>query len=540
MADSTAIANTALVISIVALFVTTAQLLSQIFSTAEGYRRCQPSVIGPWANLTKRKWRWSSFRFETLVVTPEIVLGSPSEFRRTMAMPEILELLSIIPKRSDDRLNYTNDVDQVDISTDPSIALEAPAISQTLPVLFNRTRSWDFMPPDVVRPFASTRVTYLAIIALRMGMTWKRFEPEQGALEAEGNGHSLNSVLIRALGTVVRYTPSIIHKTGPFMVISYLHYPESMLVPDSSAHVETPQADRMWFGILPANKSLVHIITDFPIGDYDSIYAMLDKMDPSRKSSEALAKVAPSLLGFNDIIPMLAPWMRQRGTTVNKIPAVTYDPRGITCFSGPRDVFLSKLHERIASAGSSVPQDEVGCKPETLPKVFSEQPLISIHQRLNKIMTLHQQIATMGFHDPTLQERRIAYYDLLQTNYDLTTEYFLIWTNGIDYSSPLSYFELVKTHVVRAVTVRERALKYFEQDPGTSEMSAAMMVYWDDIPYYQKVMQEKGFTDRDQVEEAWIVLMFRAILWSHAHVFDHRQTPLPTRYYGSSIPVYIG
>ncbi|KAL8680268.1 MAG: hypothetical protein Q9224_006953 [Gallowayella concinna] len=262
-------------------------------------------------------------------------------------------------------------------------------------------------------------------------------------------------------------------------------------------------------------------------------------MDPSRHASEALAKAAPSLLGFNDIIPMLAPWMKQRGSTVNLIPAVTYDTKGITCFSGSRDVFLSRLHERIASAVNSDPQDEVGCRAENLPKLFAERPLISIYQRLTSIMRFLQQDATLERPAP-LHERLIAYYDLLQTSHDLTTDFYHIREDVNKVGLYSSLFDLVKTHVIRAVTVRERAKKYLEQDPGIAEMSAAMMVYWDDIPYYEMVMQGKGYTDRGLVEEAWIVLMFRAILWSLAHEFDDHQSPLPARYYGSSSPVYIG
>ncbi|KAL8811282.1 MAG: hypothetical protein Q9200_001917 [Gallowayella weberi] len=283
MADSPAIANTALVISIIALLVTTAQLLSQIFSTAEGHRRCQPSVIGPWAKLTKRKWRWSSFRFETLVATPEIALGSADEYGKTLTMPELGNLLiALLSTRYNASLIYANNVHDSDTPPDLSYPLRFTAKNSTLPILYNRTRSWDFMPPDVVRPFASTRITYLAIIALRMGMTWKRFEPEQGALEAEGNGHSLNSVVIRALGTVVRYTPSSTHTAKPFLVRSYLQSPESLMAPEG-AHVETSEADRMWFGILPGNTCIFgpHYREDFLIGDCDSIYAILDNMDPS-------------------------------------------------------------------------------------------------------------------------------------------------------------------------------------------------------------------------------------------------------------------
>ncbi|KAF1956326.1 hypothetical protein CC80DRAFT_535663 [Byssothecium circinans] len=75
------VAIVALIISVIALIVTSNQLLAQVLSSAEGYRRCSESVIGVWHRLRNRKWRWSEFRFETLYVTPQIVLVTPREFQ---------------------------------------------------------------------------------------------------------------------------------------------------------------------------------------------------------------------------------------------------------------------------------------------------------------------------------------------------------------------------------------------------------------------------------------------------------------------------
>jgi hypothetical protein len=74
------VAIVALIISLIALFVTTQQLLVQIFGSADGYRQCAESVIGSWHKKRKRVWKWSEFRFETQYVTPQIVLFTPNEF----------------------------------------------------------------------------------------------------------------------------------------------------------------------------------------------------------------------------------------------------------------------------------------------------------------------------------------------------------------------------------------------------------------------------------------------------------------------------
>jgi len=74
------VAVVALVISLVALVVTTQQLLVQVFGSADGYRQCAESVIGSWHKRRKRIWKWSEFRFETQYVTPQIALLTSTEY----------------------------------------------------------------------------------------------------------------------------------------------------------------------------------------------------------------------------------------------------------------------------------------------------------------------------------------------------------------------------------------------------------------------------------------------------------------------------
>lgn len=75
-ANEANLAAAALAVALVALIIAVGQLLQQTLSTADGYRRCQPSVIGPWARKTRLKFRWSQFRFETFYTTPRISMAS--------------------------------------------------------------------------------------------------------------------------------------------------------------------------------------------------------------------------------------------------------------------------------------------------------------------------------------------------------------------------------------------------------------------------------------------------------------------------------
>jgi hypothetical protein len=68
------IATFALIVSLIARFITLIQLLQQIFGTTDGYRRCQASIIGPWAKTRKRRFHWSELRIDTEFMTPQILL----------------------------------------------------------------------------------------------------------------------------------------------------------------------------------------------------------------------------------------------------------------------------------------------------------------------------------------------------------------------------------------------------------------------------------------------------------------------------------
>ncbi|KAF4549342.1 Hypothetical protein D9617_22g066880 [Elsinoe fawcettii] len=65
----------ALVVALIALVIATGQLADAILGRANGYRRCQESVMGDWAIFTHLKWRWSLLGFETRYVTPHIFIS---------------------------------------------------------------------------------------------------------------------------------------------------------------------------------------------------------------------------------------------------------------------------------------------------------------------------------------------------------------------------------------------------------------------------------------------------------------------------------
>ena len=81
MALSDRVAVVALVVSLSALVVSLTQLFLSLFGTADGYRRCAESVIGPWHLGRHRRLRLSELRLVTKFITPQIALLSYAEFQ---------------------------------------------------------------------------------------------------------------------------------------------------------------------------------------------------------------------------------------------------------------------------------------------------------------------------------------------------------------------------------------------------------------------------------------------------------------------------
>lgn len=101
-----------------------------------------------------------------------------------------------------------------------------------------REFTWDFIPPEVVRPLAMARFGALVVLAVRLGMDWQVLDPDAKTMRAAGNSFSLHAVRIRGMGLLVHFSKDPGRRT-------FLD-----LVPNEAA-------DKMICGILPVCKKLV-------------------------------------------------------------------------------------------------------------------------------------------------------------------------------------------------------------------------------------------------------------------------------------------
>lgn len=178
-----------------------------------------------------------------------------------------------------------------------------------------RERSWDFMPPEIVRPVAVTTIANIAIIALRLGMRWIDFNPEDNKMRAEGNGHVLNSTVVRSIG----------------IILQYMNVGDSRSVSQRELYIPSYQADMMAFGILPCSDLMDS--PPFRIGSMKEILAVMSQFDATgaaRKKVRDTNEVGGKPFGFSDIIPMAAPMIRTRGSSIIRLPMPADHSDGLT------------------------------------------------------------------------------------------------------------------------------------------------------------------------------------------------------------------
>ena len=391
MSDSSSgVAVVALIVSLVALVATTGQLLQQYFATADGYRRCQSSVMGAWGKKTRLRWRWRQFRFETLYSTPEIfmtdmfypicsaeyLLGlndietnklwsapGPNNYGRVAGesrsngdLVSWLELLSQMHHSTHHSLSPSKTQD--DVNREIKL-VNARQLSHSdyrrIPAVEVVERSWDFQPPDVSRPLAKTTLSTLAVMARRMGMRWKVFRPEDGVMHAEGSGHVLTSTVVRTLGLVVQYNYH--GQTGSFFLNNSYSRKTRLGTArnNEEIYIPTREADSLGAGVVRGDKRLG--LSDFVLDTQDDTVDALDLLVPRDGMGDLLKEIlrlhptftfpVGDLVAFS-MIPICLPNQEEHMSLV-QIPAPSDDMGGVTTSRIGRLAFRWRLRDHLAN-----------------------------------------------------------------------------------------------------------------------------------------------------------------------------------------------
>lgn len=167
--------------------------------------------------LTRRKWRWSEFRFETKFTTPTIrlvdmadytslgtltlVTGDPESRHKTY----VRSINNLDSDESGDRVGWLELLDHLHLiqiayrkrGMCRDQAFKWPTGQMSWPAITHRERSWDFMPPVIIRPVATSTVGEIIALAHWLGMGWTDLRPADGIMRAEGGWRSIVSTAVR-------------------------------------------------------------------------------------------------------------------------------------------------------------------------------------------------------------------------------------------------------------------------------------------------------------------------------------------------------
>jgi hypothetical protein len=235
--------------------------MSVLKQKARAPPNCGPDVMGPWSVLTKRIWRASEFRFEILFEVPVIFVCPTSNINGPLRNKPIhfvsgtrqsLEnTKTLLPGEEADRRQslqerrrYATDNGRASWVTllshlqwmeyeshewqhqhynrgPPSAAPLVGFDEHTLAVAVQaQKRSWDSMPVDVKKPYATTIFSHVLEIAAMMGIYWKEFDRLKDRYQAEGNGYTLTGAHIPDLGV-----------TFTFQIVGRRKFQENRVIP---------------------------------------------------------------------------------------------------------------------------------------------------------------------------------------------------------------------------------------------------------------------------------------------------------------------
>jgi hypothetical protein len=243
----------ALVVSLVALLGTIAQVLQQYIASATGYSNCDETVMGKWHESKKRKFRATELRFEVQFETPVIFVcpatndkgpikdkpihfvdGSNESLKNTRALLRKEEQEaqrqtlqdSGVHTADNERASWVMLLSELQSMEKESQEWQREQYNRGPPQSFKpvefrshtlavaiqaKKRSWDTMPSGVKKPYATTAMCHLLEIAAMMGIYWKEFDRSRDRYRAEGNGYILTGTNLPELG--VTFTLQICGKS---------------------------------------------------------------------------------------------------------------------------------------------------------------------------------------------------------------------------------------------------------------------------------------------------------------------------------------
>ena len=235
--------------------------------------------------------------------------------------------------------------------------------------------------------------------------------------------------------------------------------------------------------------------------------------------------------GFADLIPIAAPVLRSRGSTIIRIPTPAQYCIGLTYH---KEGFVIFYH-RLKAHNIHWPSNHTRWVLEQYENLRSKFAEWEDEVEANKYANGDS----------------LAFLEKVHDLWDATTVYFKV----LQKSCPsFKYTDLMASHIRHAVHYWNDAWANKRGDDGrkTHEwyglrdwIAEGAHMYWEYLPGVVADMQRKCDMRDEMIREAWIVMMFRAFCWWRCHWMMHGQdmaddnSRLPSRYWDCKMPVFV-
>ncbi|TGO33846.1 hypothetical protein BHYA_0225g00290 [Botrytis hyacinthi] len=545
----------ALIIAVIALLTTCLQVAQQYFSSAEGYRRCAESVMGLWSGGTHRQLRIREFRVEVVFEVPVILVAPPNNKRGPIMNKPIHyidgttesykntkvrepddqlkkdeESIQRIHTADDERASWvtllsslqTEELesrkwDKLNRLTRPT-GIKCPEYELAVGLQV-KTRSWDFVPASMTKPYATSAICHLVEMMALLGMYWKVFDQIQWNLRAEGNGFILTSTTVHGLGVMVVFT-----------VTGKSTFEQDRVIPSNDVKA-------LCFGTVPnifEEKDYLEKVDtesqslELKFGSEDDVELTLESLGCTPDILKRYRKDHRHIFSVSfEIIGMLGKVTRIRGSNFRMIPNPTQDP------------WLKKAGSKPAWKVSKL----MTIFQEKLEDLYRKESDVDKPSKLDlfdKIMKRWQDIQSLRPGEEI-------------DEYNLTIEEREMIHDAIDEQTKYLLHELRQKDVLQVVVAHLNEVTKILEDHNSSLNSIVSVQKEEPFLsiYFEKILpavaerdideKELSSSEREQRNIIWISLMFRMLCWLLLHDWNKDdKCGVPPDLKGSRMPVFIG
>ncbi|KAH8666914.1 hypothetical protein BX600DRAFT_549899 [Xylariales sp. PMI_506] len=601
MADSGDIVSyVALIVSIIAFIATVLQVLQQYYASATGYANCNAKVMGEWARYTKRVLKPYELRFEVQYEAPVIFLASANNQRRPIPSKELWYISGtdesykqtriLLPEdaklkeksRSQKELIHTADNERATwlelLSALQNMERQSDDWQKRLylhhsgkvtpPIFANRTlavavqgktKSWDTMPSNMTKPYATTAMCHLVELTAVLGLHWKEFSRDSDRFLAEGNGYMLTGSSTSDLGLVfsfqrtgmTRFEENRVIPVSEVKQLCFGFAPTIFCDPADERHLEFPGDEPKDLTVLQlgSTREIAETLMIIGCNKNTASYFLQDG-----KKTTHLFPIAFEILG------MLGRTLHASGSGFRMLPNPTiyhWDKKSFSMWK-----LLKAFKYQLTHHDEIEQTDQVTVLERDLEKIFAARGDRPDDEFTVPVMdAIHE---TLDDADTYLTEKYVTSDDVMQILRRHFQEIMIQLNEGtpegdnhfadLDSESPEHrqarfieiYFDVIRPKVVLSAANRRQATFHHALrahagsqavSPTTTDGAPSPVRPVVEVPPPPPPAQPAMI---DRYNNIWCTLVLRTLCWLLLHDFHKKDVQLPrSELFGSRLPVYI-